>query len=276
MVKRSLKPRAKSAASKVVVGTRRNPPSISNLKLAPVVDKLVQRKINKNMNLQVQNKFGGRQQIDNLPDTSARIRKILPNILQGTAINERLGTSIRLKSLMCQGCITIPADDNVPLVNGDRADIQLRLLVLSSKTFKVIGDVEDNWTAGSTEYEKLFKVQSVAEAPTGRLSDMWKAINTENFTVHYDKVFKMQRGVGYFPDVTSTSGAAHMPAINKPFKINIKCKNKQLKYTDANDSEANNFAPFMIATWAYTNGSPPSNAGVPFYEHYVTMKYFND
>jgi hypothetical protein len=249
---------------------------VSNLKLNPTVAKLVQRKINANKELKVINKFGGRQQIDNLPDTSARIRKILPNVSQGTAMDERIGTQVRLKTLGIQGCITIPADDNPSLVNGDRADIQLRLMVLSSKTYKVITEIENNWNAGTTEYEKLFKVSANAEAPTGRLSDMWKQINTQNFTVHYDRVHKLQRGVGYFPDVTSTSGAAHMPAINKPFKINVKSKNKMLQYSDLNDSEATNFAPFMIATWAYTNGSPPSNSAVPFYEHFVTLRYYDE
>jgi len=86
----------------------------------------------------------------------------------------------------------------------------------------------------------------------------------------------MKRGVGYFPDATSTSGAAHMPAIHVPFKINIKCKNKKLCYTDYQDNEANNFAPMLVAVWGYSNGAAPSDSGVPFYQHYVTMKYYDD
>lgn len=258
-----------------VVQRRRKAVATSRLKLARPVRKLVDRRIKSNLELKVNNKFGNRVQLDNLPDSTQRLRFLLPNTNQGPQANERIGTQIKAQSLFIRGCITIPADDNPPLVNGDRSDIQLRLMVLSSKSYSSQDGINANWILGTNEYEKLFKVNSIAEAPDGRLSDMWKQVNSECFTTHYDKVFRLQRGVGYFPDVTSTSGAAHMPAINKGFRISVKCKNRLVKYFDSSTNEASNFCPFMIATWAYSDGSPPSTAAVPFYESYNTFKFYD-
>lgn len=254
--------------------------NLKNLKLNPTVGKLVQRKINKNVEQKTANKFGSRVQLVNLPALSSRVRNLMPQIVPGTSHNERVGTAIKARNLNIKGCLTIPADDNVyaPLSNGDRADIQLRLMCMSSKLYNSVDVLRQNWEVGSgtEEYTKIFKVSANAEAPTGRLTDMWKQINTESFTVHYDKVFVMKRGVGYFPDITSTSGAAHMPAINKPFNINVKCKSKKIKYTDPSHVKPNNFAPFLLATWAYTNGAPASAlSAVPFWETYVTLNYYD-
>lgn len=256
-----------------VVERRRKATSTARLKLARPVAQLVDRRINSKLELKVNNKFGNRVQLDNLPDVNTRVRYVLPNTNQGPQANERIGTQIKASSLIIKGCVTIPADDNPPLVTGDRADIQLRLMVLSSKSYKSQDGINDNWSTGTIEYSKIFKVNSIAEPPDGSLADMWKEVNTECFTTHYDKVFRMQRGVGYFPDVTSTSGAAHMPAINKSFFINVKCKNKVLKYEDSGNNEATNFCPFMIATWAYSDGSAPSSAAVPFYQSYSIFKF---
>lgn len=258
-----------------VVQRRHKTVSTARLKLANPVRKLVDRRIRSNLELKTNNKFGNRVQLDNLPNTTNRIRFLLPNTNQGPQANERIGTQIKAHSLFIRGCVTIPADDNPALVNGDRADIQLRLMVLSSKTYSAQDGLTDNWITGTNEYEKIFKVNSIAEAPNGRLADMWKEVNTECFTTHYDKVFRLQRGIGYFPDVTSTSGAAHMPAVNKGFRINVKCKNKRIKYFDSSTNEASNFCPFMIATWAYTNGSPPSTSAVPYYESYNVFKFYD-
>lgn len=269
--------RSSNAATRIQSVIRKkqsNAKVTKNLQLNPVVRTLVDKRIKSDQEIHSQGYHQRREQLNNLPNTISRVQQVIPDITVGSARNQREGAELKMTSLKIQGLITIPADDNPVIGTADRADITLRLLCLSAKKFKSLLQVQNNWVVLDQLYNKVFKPDDQSLPPVGLMTDAWMPINHESFTTHYDKTFRLKRGVGYFPDPTSTSGAAHMPAVNHPFTINLKCKNKKLMYQDAATDFQNNFAPFVIATWAYTNGALPSNSAVPYIEYWSQMYFY--
>ncbi|AXH77444.1 MAG: coat protein [Cressdnaviricota sp.] len=271
----------RSAATRIqsVVRRRQSKPKISNLKLNPTVSKLVDRKITQSLEPKIAYIHYNRNSFDNLPNSANRVWQLIPRISQGVERDERTGTRVNAKALTIKGVLTIPAASWIPVIppapdlNADRADIQVRLLCLSSKRLRSFYDVQLNWTAQANLYSQIFKPGSNSQAPTGQQLDQWTPVNREAFTVHADKKFSMTRGTLLFPDPTSSSGAAHMPAINKKFNINVKCKNKKIYYEDETSLYPAEFQPFLIAMYSYTNGASQSNVNVLNMEYYSELHY---
>lgn len=255
-----------------VVQRRAKAVSARRYKLARPVRALVDRRINRKLETRSMFFKFRRTQWDNTPDTQARACQVFPIITQGDTRSERDGSKITLTSGWLKGVITIPSYDSA--TSNDRAAISFRLCVLSCKALKSYPEVQANWSGPGNLYTQLLKGDSTAQNPTGTMQDMWEAINTDMFTVHYDKVFNMQRGQLLNPGAGGV-GTAHMPAVTRPFYIKLKCKNKVVKYSDFGLVEASNYAPFLVGWWAYQDGANPSNAAVPFIE-YQSMYYFKD
>lgn len=269
----------RSANRATVVARRRQKTGINRLKLNPTVAKLVDRRIDAHDETHSVGLHYRRAQWANImtaATVTTRVTGLLPNIPTASSRADREGAEVTLKSMVVRGMITIPADDTPYFGNADRADIMFRLCCLSSKKYKSISDIQDNWLAGDQLFSKMLKPAQIANPPTGTNLDMWKPINRQVFTVHYDRVYNLKRGVCLPADQTppgSDQGLAHMPAINKPFTIRLKVKNKKLYFNESTDQELSNFAPFVVGWWSFTNGAAPSASGVPFVEHF-TQTYF--
>ena len=265
----------RSANRATVVSRRRTKHTTNRLKLNPTVAKLVDRRINKDNESHTNGYWWRRIQWSNKisDDPANRIVTVIPDVATGDTRTDRLGAQVKLTRLSIRGKIDIPADDNPPLVNGDRAQIYVRLMVLSCKKFRQIQEVRSNWNAGQLLNDQFFKTGDAGQAPSGQYIDMLRHINSDAFTTHYDRVFKMDRNNGYFPDPTSTSGAATQRPVSRDFRINLKVKNKVLKYEDHTVVQPDNYQPFVCYLFAYSNGSAPSTADVPFIEYLSTM-YF--
>lgn len=263
--------RRRAANRATVVNRRRTKHTLNRLKLNPTVAKLVDRRIDRKQETHQTYLHYRRAQWQNMPDTLLRAVPLFPPISQDTTRSTRLGSMLTLTSGVTKGMITIPADDNPPLVNGDRADIMLRLMCVSAK-----GGCNTNFLINQylpALYPNWFKSGDSGTGFTGSNSDMWQSINHDILTVHSDKVYRMKRGVGYFPDPTSTSGAAHQPAINVPFRIRHKVKGKKVYYRGAGATGPENFYPFLVGVWSYSNGAAASPAAVPFVEHWTNWYY---
>lgn len=206
----------------------------------------------------------------------------LPNIAQvgdtqsigqddiGFTTGTRTGKQIRLKSSYADLCFTIPTDDLEE--EEDRSCITVVVYLLSSKQFPDVKDVQDNWDSGEELRNKLMDSGGSGnpqgagnEQFTGTVGDELMRINTRDFTVHDKKVFDMKRG--QLPggiDPTENVGG-HMPAIKKNIRLRWKCKNKMLKYSNADERQPTNSSPFIFWGFTYSaTGAAPSTAGVPF------------
>jgi len=272
--------RRKANYSSTVVQRRRKKHSVARLKLNPTVAKLVDRRINRDNESHSNGYWWRRIQWTNKisDDPNNRIVTIIPDVETGDTRINRLGAQIKLTQLYIKGKIDIPADDNPPEVpplepNGDRALIYVRLMVLSCKKFRQIQEVRSNWNTGQNLNGQFFKTGDAGQAPSGQYIDMLRHINSDAFTTHYDRVYKMERNFGYFPDPTSTSGAAPQRPSSKDFYIKLKVKNKILKYEDHTVVQPDNYQPFVCYLFAYGNGAAPSASAVPYIEYQSTMSF---
>lgn len=258
---------AAASALQAVVRRKQTQNKYKNLKLAKPVATLVQRKIDKNNPNRYTAFHQRRLQFTNLIEDSpaTRIWDVIPTIAQGVERHDREGTKIKLQSIHIKGRIDVPADDNPVLGNDDRAQIYVRLMCLSVKQEKFIGQVRTVWN--SDYNDKFFKNESTPFAPEGKYIDMLSSINREMFTVHHDRVMKLDRNYPFFPDPTSTSGATVQRPTSKEFRITVKCRNKVLDYAEPSNVRSQNFQPFVCALFCFGNGADPSVSAVPFVEY---------
>lgn len=265
----------RSANRATVVARRRTKHTINRLKLNPTVAKLVDRRINKDNESHQVVYWWRRYQWTNriADDPNNRINNAIPDVPIGAARGDRFGAQVKLTRLFIKGKIDIPADDNPVIGNDDRAQLYVRLMVLSCKKFKQIQEVRANWNAGAILNDQFFKSSDAGQAPQGQYIDMLRPINSDAFTTHYDRVMKLDRNYGYFPDPTSTSGAAPQRPVSRDFRIYLKCKNRHLKYEDATRVQPDNWQPFVCYLFAYGNGAAPSTSRVPYIEYLSTMSY---
>lgn len=259
-----------------VVQRRAKKVATKRLKLAKPVRRLVDRRIGLQIPTKVMTFHQRRDQFSNLINDSpiTRLMTIVPDVAHGDQRNDREGTKTRLTGLTIRGKLDIPADDNPALpigANGDRAEIYVRMFVLSTKFSKSLSDVIADWSG--TYDPAFFKNNASTSAPTGKYIDMLSSVNRELFTVHYDKVVKLSRYYGYFPDPSSTSGAASQRPASRDFFIKMRVKNKVLYYNNPNSVRPNNFQPFVCCLFAYANGSNPTAAEVPFIEYQSRMTF---
>lgn len=264
-----------AAASHIqaVVRRRQQANQYKNLKLSKPVATLVQKRIDAADPTRYAFHHERRYQFSNLISNSpaTRINPLIPDIPQGTARNDREGASLKLMNINVKGKLDIPADDNPAIGNEDRALIYVRMMVLSAKQNKNRTDIINNWN--STYNDELFKNGASPTAPTGNYVDMLSSINRENFTVHHDKVFKMERNWPFSYSVPPGDGATYQKPTAREFNFNVKCRNKQLKYESGSILQPTNWQPFVVCLFAFGNGAAPSSSGVPFLEYLSKVTY---
>lgn len=263
-----------------VVVRKRKQKTYKNVKLAKPVDVLVQRKIDKDQESHQETYWQRRYQFSNLivDDIPNRIQQVIPDVVVASSRADREGAQLKLTRLNIKGKIDVPTSENPVTIpplqpNADRANIYVRMFILSSKRFNNIEDVRDNWNTGANLNSIFFKSAQTGQPPTGKYIDMLREVNTSCFTTHYDKVIKLDRNFGYFPDPTSTSGAAPQKPATKEFNISMKIKNKILKYNVSSSIQPNNWQPFVCCLFAYGNGAIPSTTEVPYIEYLSTMSF---
>lgn len=240
---------------------------VKTLTMTKPMKELVNKEIDRGTDTNYDTFHLRRRQFSNRPidDPANRIMPVIPDLATGTLRNDRLGSHARILNLSIKGRIDIPADDNPLLGNDDRAQIYVRMFVLSTKVEKDINDVITQWITNYNDV--LFKNNSSPSAPTGQYVDMLSSVNHDVFTVHHDKVYKMDRLYPFFPDPTSTSGASNQRPVSREFTINMKCKNKILRYNTPSSTQPRNYQPFVVCLFAYGNGATPSQSKVPFIEY---------
>lgn len=211
--------------------------------------------------------------LPNIPASTTYLFNMLPSIVQAgdtasTPSNRetRTGSQIRLNSFNIKGRVFIPVDSDT--INNDRACLSCRLLIMSCKKYPIYADVAANWATGDNLRDKFLKLGSEENPFDGYQFGLDLPVNHDLFTLHHEKQFVLNRGVlqertyGNVP-VTEGLGAAHMPFVYKYFNINLKVKNKILKFSDETSVVPTNYAPFAVLCWAYTNGAAPSIIRIP-------------
>lgn len=183
--------------------------------------------------------------------------QVLPNITQGTADNARIGDQIRAQSLTIRGYIKMdPILSSGTFNNQGYPNMMARLMVVSLKTKANFTEA----TSSTTPLSGLLKKGGTTSGFTGVLSDIYAPINTDLWTVHADrKMYVSQDIVAQYGGQTTALVAQDLKNTVKFFTINVKCKNKLVKY-DANISSnllPTNFGPILLVGYAALNGDSP-------------------
>lgn len=192
--------------------------------------------------------------------SSADLMRLLPSIQQsgitdsGTVVpasrERRLGSKIKLTKLNCQFMFHIPP---AVTASNDTASVQCRLLILSCKSIKKFSLLKAQWEGGSTQnLSRRYLKQGDQE--TSFQGDLWSLrfpVNTALFTKHYDKRFIINRGL---PQTTGNAGGRTVPDAIRTINVNLKVKNKYIRFPEPGLSENEDYAPFAILMYAPTNG----------------------
>lgn len=197
--------------------------------------------------------------------------QIIPSISQSTADNGRIGDQVRAQSLNLKGYLkfdlgTTPNDTATPTVVA-------RLFIVSLKPKANYTEA----TSSATALSGLLKKGGSTVAFTGVLSDIYAPVNTDLWTVHHDRKFYLSQSFLNQP-AGSGVGMVSVDARNtvKFFNLNVKCKNKLLKY-DANISSGLlpvNYGPIFMLGYSYLNGASPDTLSIKLGTQYdATMTY---
>lgn len=208
-------------------------------------------------------------------DSNGDILQIVPSISQGTADNARVGDQLRAQSLNIKGIIRI--DYNNAVSQTALPAVAVRLMVLSFKNRLNYPDAatQSSWLGS------LLKKGGTTTGFTGVLRDLYSPINTDVFTCHYNKVMYLTQDALVSPNGTANPGLSVVPIdfrkCVKFFNINVKCKNKLLKY-DAYTSPIQpiNWSPFMCLGYAYLDGSSPDVINTKTGLQYDTIFNYED
>lgn len=207
-------------------------------------------------------------------DAVGDLQQIVPNIANGTEDNQRIGQQIRSKSLNIKGYIKLNVND----VNDSTRlpSVIARMMVVSMKTAPNFSEAQ----AQAPKIGSLLKKGGTTVPFSGLLSDINAPINTDVFTVHADKKFYLNQSYVNSTGVSppSTIIAQDIRNTVKFFNINVKCKNRVLKYDEdvSSDLLPTNFAPFILLGYSYLDGSAADTLSTNLGLQYISTLNYED
>lgn len=194
-------------------------------------------------------------------DSVGDLIQVLPGISQGVAENQRIGNQIRAKNLNIKGYLKLDVND----INDSTKlpNIVARMMVVTMKNAQNFTDAQ----GASPKIGTLLKKGGTTVAFSGLLSDIYAPLNRDVFTVHYDKRFYLNQSYvnATGPSPPSTIISQDVKNTVKFFNINIKCKNRLLRYDEdvSGDILPSNFGPFLLLGYSYLDGSSPDVLSTP-------------
>lgn len=207
-------------------------------------------------------------------DSAGDMIQILPGISQGTGDSNRIGDQIRAKSFNVKGYVKLnfnDVPDSLKLPN-----VICRLMVVSMKSRPSYIDA----AASSATLATLLKKGGTTTGFGGLLSDIYAPINTDAFTVHHDEHFYLNQSFINAVGVSAPSAyiTQDISKTVKFFNINIKCKNRLLRYDEDVGSNIlpSNFGPMLLLGYSYLDGSSPDTLSTNVGLEYASTLAFED
>jgi len=217
--------------------------------------------------------------IDNVPfnsgiNATGDMQRILPNIGVGTDESQRVGEQVRLMSLSLKGHMYLSTANN----SISNARIGVRMFVVSPKNMPAWPDASANtlWLG------HLLRKGGTNVGFTGIISDLYAPVNTDQVTCYYDKthyitmpfVYNQTLGV---PTQGYTSVTWDLVNSCKFFNINLKVKNKLLKYDkDYSTTQPTSYSPILVVGYCHLDSSSPDVLTTQLYVSYDAIVQFED
>jgi len=182
-------------------------------------------------------------------DAAGDAIRILPNISQGTAENNRIGNQLKAQNLTIKGCVSWSPSIGT-FGSFANARLGVRLFVIQPRNYSEISEVLAN---SSTWMPTLLQKGGVSAPFTGAINDLWAPLNSDAFIKYYDKVFMLN---GTYQ--ATAVGMTQLLGATKMFKIALKCRNKTIKYENTiSTNNPMNYAPVFCIGYAHLDGSGP-------------------
>lgn len=211
-----------------------------------------------NFNTQTSNNFGVLPSI-----TQANAYQLMPTINLGTDSQSRIGNTIKAKGLYVKGHIYANWQ-NITASSASFQTMYVRILCISDKQNPVDSIAYSNF---ATSYQNL--LQKGAFSTNFLFSDqasLYRPVNSDRFTVHYDKVIKL----GAYSALTSTANVDQIYGL-KQFKFKVPMK-QLLKYDDTNNRPTNCSMPLLLIGYCPGDNFKVSTTTAPF----VNASYYSD
>lgn len=201
--------------------------------------------------------------------------KLLPDISNGTLDNQRIGDEIRAKRCQIKGALVMGLLNDLNVTTSRR--IAVRMMIVQPKRYNSASDIQSNYLAWTAA---LLKKGGTQASFTGLLSDLWAPINTDEITKYYDKTVYMQQSP-IFTTGTPANAALGSPDIHntvKFFNINLKMRNKKLRYDPNSDSglAPTTYNPVMLIGYVHLDGSAADVVNTQVGLTFDTNFYFED
>lgn len=169
--------------------------------------------------------------------SDADVVPIVGSIPEGTSSLTRLGDRIKPKSLLVRGIISTN-----PAYNPDNKPMVVHVFILSCKDKKTNALVQAG--AGMADLLKP-NIGGTEQVPfDGTAQRGLYPVNTEKFRLHYHKSMLLAPG---------SAGAGTRQFETLRWQYRFKKLPASLTYDEATGDDANNFAPFMVIGYHYSD-----------------------
>lgn len=211
--------------------------------------------------------------LNDAPTSSSNIMQILPNMLNGTGTNQRVGDEVTLKSFN----VKLLLDHAPPITANSAAHTYygIRVMIVQPKQFRGWSQISanaDSWLA-SLFRDGATNIGFNTASPKAVLMP----INTDEITVYYDKV--------YYENFVTISQSATAPTTyitsynqtqwgHKELSINLKVNGKKLRYDASVNSglTPTNFNPCLVVGICNLNGTTVTSSNMNF-SMYSVVKF---
>jgi len=225
----------------------------------------------------------GMTQFNSGVNSSGDVLRIIPSLQQGVTEASRIGDTVTAQRIDTRGHFLInvvPATTNnggFPTVFPSNCRLMIRAFICSVKKFSNYDDAVANVSSWSPNF---LKNGTSSQALDGTIESMYLPVNTDVITVHkeikkYITAGVVTSGFSGTPPATWAVGSGYDPRGSvKFFNHTQKCK-KVLKYDDSNYSPQN-YAPFMVISYAHLDGTSPDVLTTVISATFVTTLFYED
>jgi len=227
-------------------------------KVTKKIKKYVQRAIKSHVELKYITESVADTQISTISGAQPQGVSLLPNIVIGTATDQRIGNKIKLRKSIIKGFANLLPYNAI--TNSTPFPVWVKMWLVS---YKPRNTTALNETNISTEF---FNAGSTNAGFLGTLRDLHRDINTDNWIVHKTKMFKLGEGTG-------SNGYADNGSFTKPWSFRFdKYLKSKLIFNDGSNNPSNKNM-FLIFQAVNADGTATvSNCEV----HYTESHWYED
>lgn len=214
--------------------------------VASVVKQMISTHINKKQETKQASRDMGFVNFNGDALSATDCLNVIPDVVQGIREDQRIGTDIRAMTLSCKGHINV----NPIHLDKPRSRMLVRMVVVQPKAYKKFNAAVSNFNQWLNQ---ILRFGALTQGLDGSIRSMYLPINTDICTCYVDKKFYMK--TDYYED--AQAGNFNVSFATKLFNFNIKVKDKILKFNDSSENSPYNFAPMLLYSYCFLDGSPP-------------------